>query len=62
MVQEPKVPTGDVGVAEPGSEPTLEQRLVESFNSWIDFVKQVSETHSLGFIELEGGTLAVFRK
>ncbi|MDP6741674.1 MAG: hypothetical protein QF807_04320 [Candidatus Thalassarchaeaceae archaeon] len=62
IVQEPKVPTGDVGVAEPGSELTLEQRLVESFNSWIDFVKQVSETHSLGFVELEGGTLAVFRK
>ena len=62
LVQEPEVPTGDVGVAEVGSEPTPAQRKVESFNSWIGFVKQVSEFHSLGFVELAGGTLAVLRR
>ena len=62
LVQEPEVPTGDVGVAEVGSEPTPAQRKVESFNSWIGFVKQVSESHSLGFVELAGGTLAVLRR
>ena len=62
LVQEPEVPTGDVGVAEAGSEPTPAQRKVESFNSWISFVKQVSESHSLGFVELSGGTLAVLRR
>ena len=62
IVQEPEVPTGDVGVAEPGEELTPEQKTVESFNSWIDFVKKVSESHSLGFVELVGGNLAVFRK
>ncbi len=62
LVQEPEVPTGDVGVAEEGSEPTLAQLKVESFNRWIDFVKQTSESHSLGFVELTGGTLAVLRR
>ncbi|MDP6098576.1 MAG: hypothetical protein QF831_00175 [Candidatus Thalassarchaeaceae archaeon] len=62
IVQEPEVPTGDMGVAEPGSELTPGQRKVESFNSWMDFVKQVSETHSMGFVELESGALAVIRK
>ena len=62
LVQEPEVPTGDVGVAESGTEPTPAQRKVESFNSWINFVKQVSESHSLGFVELAGGTLAVLRR
>ncbi len=62
IVQEPDVPTGDVGVAEPGQELTDEQKTVESFNSWIEFVKAVSESHSLGFVELLGGNLAVFRK
>ena len=62
LVQEPEVPTGDVGVAEAGSEPTPAQRKVESFNSWIGFVKKVSEPHSLGFVELAGGTLAVLRR
>ena len=61
LVQEPEVPTGDVGVAESGTEPTPAQRKVESFNTWINFVKQVTESHSLGFVELAGGTLAVLR-
>ena len=62
IVQEPEVPTSDVGVAELGSELTPEQQKVESFNSWISFVKQVNESHSLSFVELDGGTLVVFRK
>ena len=62
LVQEPEVPTGDVGEAESGSTMTPAQRKVESFNDWIEFVKQVSESHSLGFVELTGGTLAVLRR
>ena len=62
IVQEPEVPTGDVGVPEPGQQLTDEQISVEAFNSWIEFVKLVSESHSLGFVELLGGNLAVFRK
>jgi len=62
LVQEPEVPTGDVGVAEHPSEMTSAQKKVESFNQWISFVKDVSENHSLGFVELTGGTLAVLRR
>ncbi len=62
LVQEPEVPTGDVGEADISSEMTPAQRKVESFNNWIEFVKRVSETHSLGFVELTGGTLAVLRR
>ena len=62
LVQEPEVPTGDVGEADSGSTMTPAQRKVESFNDWIEFVKQVSESHSLGFVELTGGTLAVLRR
>ena len=62
LVQEPEVPTGDVGEADSGSTMTPAQRKVESFNDWIEFVKRVSESHSLGFVELTGGTLAVLRR
>ena len=62
LVQEPEVPTGDVGVAGSPSEMTPAQKKVESFNQWISFVKGVSENHSLGFVELTGGTLAVLRR
>ncbi len=62
LVQEPEVPTGDVGVADSPSEMTPAQKKVESFNHWISFVKEVSENHSLGFVELTGGTLAVLRR
>lgn len=62
LVQEPEVPTGDVGVADSPSEMTPAQKKVESFNQWISFVKDVSENHSLAFVELTGGTLAVLRR
>ena len=62
LVQEPEVPTGDVGVADSPSEMTSAQKKVESFNHWISFVKEVSENHSIGFVELTGGTLAVLRR
>tara|TARA_B100000029_G_scaffold291457_1_gene285024 strand:+ start:38622 stop:39413 length:792 start_codon:yes stop_codon:yes gene_type:complete len=62
LVQEPEVPTGDVGVADSPSEMTPAQKKVDSFNQWISFVKEVSENHSLGFVELTGGTLAVLRR
>ena len=62
LVQEPEVPTGDVGEAVSSSKMTSAQRKVESFNTWIEFVKQASESHSLGFVELTGGTLAVLRR
>jgi len=62
LVQEPEVPTGDVGQPSSSSGMTPAQRKVESFNLWIEFVKQVSENHSLGFVELTGGTLAMLRR
>lgn len=62
LVQEPEVPTGDVGEATTSSKMTPAQMKVESFNTWIEFVKRVSATHSLGFVEVTGGTLAVLRR
>ena len=62
LVQEPEVPTGDVGLPSSPSRMTPAQRKVESFNAWIEFVKHISENHSLGFVELTGGTLAVVRR
>ena len=47
---------GDVGVI--GDEgPTPAQSKVRSFNEWIEFVKMVNSSHSIGFAEMQGGTL-----
>lgn len=63
LVQEPTVPTGDVGLQEEGQNPTPAQEKVNEFNDWIDLVKNVSKSHSIGFTELTGGTLvALIRK
>lgn len=62
IVPEPEVPTGDVGEPSPGEEPTEAQRKVAAFNEWIDFAKSVSVNHSLAFVELTGGTIAVVRR
>ena len=62
LVQEPKVPTGDVGVTSKGEEPTPAQIKVESFNQWIKLVTDVNDNHSLGFAELTGGTLVALIK
>ncbi len=63
LVQEPTVPTGDVGTQEEGKPPTPAQEKVSDFNSWISLVKNVSEHHSIGFTDLTGGTLvALIRK
>ncbi len=57
LVLEPTVPTGDVGEIDDGDGPTPAQEKVQSFNQWIDLVKNVNSGHSLGFAELSGGTL-----
>ena len=62
IVQEPEVPTGDVGVSEDGQELTPAQKKVDSFNKWIKLVKYVHDDHSIGFTEVSGGTLAVLIK
>ena len=63
LVQEPTVPTGDVGTQEEGKPPPPAQEKVSDFNSWISLVKNVSEHHSIGFTDLTGGTLvALIRK
>ncbi|MDP7002583.1 MAG: hypothetical protein QF911_03305 [Candidatus Thalassarchaeaceae archaeon] len=63
LVQEPTVPTGDVGLPEDGQNPTPAQFKVSSFNDWIGLIKKVDDSHSLGFVELTGGTLvALLRK
>ena len=62
IVPEPEVPTGDVGFPEEGEKPTEAQTKVIAFNKWISFIKGVSENHSVSFVELSGGTLAVIRR
>tara|TARA_B100000902_G_scaffold324884_1_gene319253 strand:- start:317 stop:1132 length:816 start_codon:yes stop_codon:yes gene_type:complete len=62
IVPEPEVPTGDVGTPSEGEEPTDAQIKVMAFNQWISFVKEVSVNHSVSFVELSGGTLAVIRR
>lgn len=57
LVQEPEVPTGDVGTPQEGDEPTPAQSKVSSFNTWIELIKDVNENHALGFAELTGGIL-----
>ena len=62
LVKEPEVPTGDVGVPEEGDEPNDAQKKVESFNQWMKVIRECNENHSMAFIELSGGTLAVIRR
>ena len=62
LVQEPAVPTGDVGSPNQGEKPTPAQSKVISFNKWIELVKSVNEEHSIGFTELTGGTLVALIK
>jgi len=62
IVQEPEVPTGDVGESEKGQELTPAQKKVDSFNKWIKLVKYVHDNHTVGFTEVSGGTLAVLIK
>ena len=62
LVQEPTVPTGDVGTPSDEDEPTPAQAKVESFNRWIGLVTKGNTDHSLGFAELTGGTLVALLK
>ena len=62
IVPEPEVPTGDVGFPVAGEEPTEAQSKVIAFNQWISFIKDVSANHSVSFVELSGGTLAIIRR
>ncbi len=62
LVLEPTVPTGDVGEIGSSEEPTPAQEKVRSFNQWIELVKIVNDDHSLGFVELSGGTLVALLK
>tara|TARA_B100000287_G_scaffold426214_1_gene473754 strand:+ start:2535 stop:3359 length:825 start_codon:yes stop_codon:yes gene_type:complete len=61
LVLEPTVPTGDVGDVGEGG-PTPAQSKVQSFNQWIELVKMVNQTHTLGFAELSGGSLVALLK
>ena len=62
LALEPTVPTGDVGMIEISEGPTPAQAKVKSFNEWIELVKIVNDDHSLGFVELSGGTLVALLK
>jgi len=62
LLLEPTVPTGDVGDFSEGVEPTPAQLKVQSFNAWIDLVKRINESDSVGFADLSGGTLVAFLK
>ncbi len=62
IVQEPEVPTGDVGDIISGKDMSKAQEKVTRFNRWISSIKEFSTYNSLGFVELTGGTLVVLRK
>ena len=62
LVKEPEVPTGDVGVPEDGQEPNAAQKKVQSFNEWMEVIRECNINHSMAFAELSGGTLAVIRR
>ncbi len=62
LVKEPEVPTGDVGVPEDGQEPNEAQKKVHSFNNWMEIIRDCNINHSMAFVELSGGTLAVIRR
>lgn len=62
LVKEPEVPTGDVGIPEDGEEPNEAQKKVESFNQWMQVIRECNTNHSMAFIELSGGTLAAIRR
>ena len=62
LVKEPEVPTGDVGVPEDGQEPNAAQKKVQSFNEWMEVIRECNINHSMAFAELSGGALAVIRR
>ncbi|MBR40357.1 MAG: hypothetical protein CMA89_00470 [Euryarchaeota archaeon] len=62
LLLEPTVPTGDVGDFSEGEEPTPAQLKVQSFNDWIELVKRINASDSVGFTDLTGGTLVAFLK
>ena len=62
LVSEPEVPTGEVPEPEVGENLSDAQEKVASFNHWINFIKFVNESHTIGFVELSGATLAVIRR
>ena len=62
LLLEPTVPTGDVGDFSEGVEPTAAQLKVQSFNEWIELVKGINDSHSVGFTDLTGGTLVALLK
>jgi hypothetical protein len=62
LVKEPEVPTGDVGLPDDGQEPNDAQKKVESFNQWMQLIRDCNLNHSMAFAELSGGTLAVIRR
>ena len=47
---------------EEGQEPNEAQKKVECFNQWMEVIRDCNENHSMAFIELSGGTLAVIRR
>ena len=62
LLLEPTVPTGDVGDFSEGVEPTPAQLKVQSFNDWIELVKKINDSDSVGFTDLTGGTLVALLK
>jgi len=62
LLLEPTVPTGDVGDLSEGVKPTPAQLKVQSFNEWIELVKTINDSDSVGFTDLTGGTLVALLK
>ncbi len=62
LLLEPTVPTGDVGDFSDVVAPTPAQLKVQSFNEWIELVKRINDSDSVGFTDLTGGTLVALLK
>ncbi len=62
ILLEPTVPTGDVGDLSDDVEPTPAQLKVQSFNEWIELIRRINDSDSVGFTDLTGGTLVALLK
>jgi hypothetical protein len=43
-------------------EPTPAQLKVQSFNEWIELIRRINDSDSVGFTDLTGGTLVALLK
>ncbi|MDP6899466.1 MAG: hypothetical protein QGF94_01350 [Candidatus Thalassarchaeaceae archaeon] len=57
LTMEPEVPVDDVGEISEEGPINPEQARVVAFNHWTRFISEISDTHTIGFVPMHGGTL-----